>query len=279
MLPKMSRARRGAFLKALDETGNQTLAAERACVSRRWVLKERKADPAFDAACRAAIEAAFARFRSFGENRPPGSWGHLDGADLVVRGSNRRRLQIARARPGQISPRTEDRFLAVLAATCNVAAACSAAGISKGAAYCHRRRWANFARRWAEAVREGAIHLEFGLLENCGNIFSSRGLPPAIDTPPMRTDEILHNLYMHQHEVYGIGSAPGLPPREMDFEEAGRSFHARIDAIERGRALGEETKRRDREEWARRRGSAQMRPSTNPDERAEPSAAPGVSPA
>ena len=36
-----------------------------------------------------------------------------------------RRVQIARARVKQWTPRVEDRFLATLAATCNVKAACA----------------------------------------------------------------------------------------------------------------------------------------------------------
>ena len=49
MSRKTSPARRAAFLKALSETGNQTIAAERAKVSRSWVQLHRSTDPAFDA--------------------------------------------------------------------------------------------------------------------------------------------------------------------------------------------------------------------------------------
>ena len=256
MLKKMSAARRAAFLRALAASGNATLSAERAKVSRSWVLKARRADPEFDAACEEALRASFARLGESLCNRPGAKgWGHLDGMELVVRGSNRRRVQIARARVRQFSPRTEDRFLAVLAATCSVKAACEAAGMSKGAAYDHRKRWPGFARRWGEAIEQGTIRLQFGLMENASNMFSSAELPPAIEMPPMRTDDILHNLYMHQHASAGIGRRPGLPPREPGFEEARRAIIAAIDAIEAADGLGEEVKARDRKEWARRRGT------------------------
>src|SRR5688572_13253936 len=109
MYKKMSGRRRDVFLRALEVSGNQTLAAERACVSRSWVCKERALNPAFDAEVRAAIEAADARLRGGEGNRPQAKgWGHLDGVELVVRGSNRRRAQVARARAGQWTARSED---------------------------------------------------------------------------------------------------------------------------------------------------------------------------
>jgi hypothetical protein len=155
MNEKMEARRRAAFLKALAATGNVTVAAERACVTRSWVRRRRKADAAFDAACVAAVNALSAALAGQAANAPASGWGHLDGAELVVRGCNRRRVQIARARPGQISPAVEDRFLSVPAATCSVKAACREAGVSKSAFYGHRKRWPGFAARWEAAVKEG----------------------------------------------------------------------------------------------------------------------------
>ena len=63
MSAKISASRRAAFLKALGETGNQTLSAERAKVSRSWVTAQRARDAGFDGAVRAAIEAARERLR------------------------------------------------------------------------------------------------------------------------------------------------------------------------------------------------------------------------
>ena len=54
MSRKTSPARRGAFLQALRETGNQTIAAERAKVSRSWVQLHRSTDPQFRADVAAA---------------------------------------------------------------------------------------------------------------------------------------------------------------------------------------------------------------------------------
>jgi hypothetical protein len=256
MSVKMSPARRAAFLKALRATGNQALAAECAKVSRRWVALHRKMDAEFRRESDAAIAEARAsldRLRAGGATRPPSGWGYLDGEELVVRGSNSRRLQIARARLHQWTPRIEDRFLATLAATCNVGAACAEAGMSGPSAYEHRERWPGFARRWDEAVETADIRLTFALVEHASNPFSSLDPPAPTPIPPMRVDDALHNLYMHQHRLHGNGGRPGRAPREPTGEEAVRAILEKVEAIERASALSEADKARDAREYARRR--------------------------
>lgn len=123
MSKKFSAARKRAFLHYLAASGNQTISAERAKVSRSWVGLHRKEDAGFDAACREAIGAAKENLtapphpptadaagpslsrKGRGANSPPSGWGFLDGAELVVKGSNDRRTQIARARAGQWTAR------------------------------------------------------------------------------------------------------------------------------------------------------------------------------
>lgn len=253
MYRKMSERRRAAFLRALEASGNQTLAAERACVSRSWVCKERGLNPEFDAACRAAIEAADAALRGAEGNRPQAkSWGHLDGVELVVRGSNRRRAQVARARPGQWTARSEDRFLQVLAATCNVKAAYLEAGKSKGSAYTHRRRWPAFSKRWAEAEEMGSLRVELALVQHAGSPFSTIGQPPLAPMPARGMMDMQHCLWMHQYRTARLGRPPGRTARP-DPAEAVRRISRCVDAIERGDRLSEAQRARDRRMWARRR--------------------------
>lgn len=254
MYKKMNGRRRDAFLRALEVSGNQTLAAERACVSRSWVCKERGLNPAFDSACRAAIEAADERLRAVEGNRSKAKgWGHLDGVELVVRGSNRRRAQIARARPGQWTARSEDRFLQVFAATCNARAAYEAAGKSKGSAYSHRRRWPAFARRWEEAEKMGSIRVELALVEAAGNPFSTVGQPPLVAMPARRADEMMITLWLHQYRTARLGRPPGRVASAMPIEKACRKILKCVEAVERGAALSEADKARDRREFERRR--------------------------
>lgn len=79
MTAKTSQARKDAFLAALEETGNQTLAAERAKVSRSWVSLHRSGDPEFRRLSDEAIAAAKARLGAHPERLPPSGWGFLDG--------------------------------------------------------------------------------------------------------------------------------------------------------------------------------------------------------
>ena len=150
MTRKFSQARREAFLAALRETGNRTLAAERAKVSRSWVSLHRRSDAEFRRACEEAVREAKERLAAHPDREPPTGWGFLDGEELVVRGTGGsgggKRVQIARARLRQWSPRVEERFLTALTATCNVRAACAEVGMTPASAYAHRGRWANFAR-------------------------------------------------------------------------------------------------------------------------------------
>ncbi len=259
MSRKMSAARRAAFLEALAETGNQTIAAERAKVSRSWVCLHRASDPQFKADVDAAVAEAKTNLSRADGRKPPSGWGFLDGEELVVKGTNGRRVQIARARVKQWTPRIEDRFLATLAATCNVKAACAEVGMTAASAYGHRGRWPAFAKRWDEAIELGSIQLEFALVAHCCNPFSARDLPelPTVEIgeAPIRIafEEAMAGLYMHQHEVYGLGGRPGRLPKARPFEETVRVIMRKVEAVELGARLSEAEKAKAEREFAWRR--------------------------
>jgi hypothetical protein len=245
MTRKFGQARKDLFLARLSETGNRTLAAEAAKVSQAWVGLHRKSDPDFQRACAEAAEAAKAALRQAQGERgegcqPPSGWGFLDGEELVVKGTGgsgalrhaqgerkTRRVQIARARLRQWTPRVEERFLAALAATCNVKAACAEVALTPASAYNHRKRWQRFAERWDEALEIGYVQLEFGLVEAACNLFSAGSEADPEDRRPVEVGPIremtaahaIHLLHMHKHAVRGIGKRPGLRAREPDIED------------------------------------------------------------
>ncbi|MBT2188146.1 hypothetical protein [Sphingobium nicotianae] len=237
MTAKFTAARRDAFLRALAETGNQTIAAERAKVSRSWVSLHRASEPLFRQAMDEAIAAARAAFDPHGGDgscaAPQEALRYHDGSELVVRGSNGRRTQVARARVRQFTPRSEDRFLATLAATCNVKAACAEVGMTAAAAYKHRLRWPAFARRWDEAVEVGYIRIEAALVEAACNLFSSPAHPPEVPVPEMTAAHAIQLLHMHKHQVRAMGKRPGLPPHRPGLDEVRASILRKIEAIER----------------------------------------------
>lgn len=247
MSAKISAARRSAFLKALEETGNQTLAAERAKVSRSWVLLHRKRDAGFDAAVRRAC-LDFARHErervARGErsgNGPPSGWGHLDGVALVVRGTGdgiggRRRVQIARARLKQWDARAEDRFLEVLAATCNVKAGCAAVGLTAASAYEHRKRWPAFAARWDQVVAWSSERIECGLLQAGANLYSSDEVPMDVPITEMTAEQALMTLRLHRQSPRPGRRPPGRPPRVASLEEATAAIRKALAKYERQQA-------------------------------------------
>jgi hypothetical protein len=259
MWTKITKARREAFLRVLGECGNQTLAAERARVSRSWVCKWRGLDPDFDAAVKAACEAAKARLQEEGRDGtvPPRGWGHLDGVELAVRGSNGRRVQIARARLGDWSPAVERRFLDALGATCNVKAALAEVGKSKGSAYTHRKRWPAFAKKWHDVIKEAYASLEIALLQNAENLFSTPDYAPETVIRDMGVGHAIHLLHMHKNKVLGIGGKPGQRwRRPKTLDEVRGSILRKLEAIENGRAVAAEEFARRQTEWAARRGGA-----------------------
>lgn len=257
MSRKTIAARREAFFRALAQTGNQTIAAERAKVSRSWIQLNRSADAAFDARCVAALAQARARLEAGTRMAPAESWGTLDGEELVVRRGRGLRTQIARARAGiGWSPRVETRFLATLARTCNVKASCAAAGVSKTAAYAHRKRWQAFARRWDAAVEEGGMRLETALIQRACNLFSPDEQPLDEDgerLPPMTVAETLSLLRLYRHRLHGVGKprTPWRRPRTLD--EVRDSILRKLEAIGNAERLGEAALAADEAHWAKRR--------------------------
>jgi hypothetical protein len=210
MSAKTSKARTEAFFTALAETGNQTISAERARVSRSWVTLHRSTDPAFKARMEACIAEARERLSRAGAVTSDGKWANIDGEKLVVRGSRGRRVQVSRARLKQWTAAEEKRFLAVLSATCNVKLACQEVGLSPQSADAHRKRWPDFAARWDEAVAVGYWSLQGAMLERARVSLDPHAYDdledwvPALPIAPMNPDQCLALLHMNKHSAFRI---------------------------------------------------------------------------
>lgn len=246
MSAKISASRKRAFLAALAATGNQTLAAERAKVSRSWVQLHRTGDSGFRRACEDAVAQARAALRQAqGErvtNGPSARWSFHDGEELVVKGTGGagggKRVQIARARLRQWSPRVEKRFLTALSASCNVKAACAEVGLTPASAYNHRRRWPGFAARWREALEIGYDKIECALIHAAGNLLDPEGPVEVGPVREMTAAHAIHLWHMHKHQVRGLGKRPGLRAREPDIEEVRAEILRKIEVLERAKARG-----------------------------------------
>ncbi len=209
-----SPARVEAFFRALGETGNQTIAAERARVSRSWVYLRRTTDPAFAARVAAVLAGARERLRAARSTVPATGWRTYGHEEMIVRGGNARWLQVRRARLDEWTPRIEARFLAALSACCSVVMACRTAGKSVSSAYTYYRRSADFAKRWDAALATGYDRLEMALLENAQRSLGVvADYPPDIPIQPMTFDDALRLLRLHTTRVRGGRPRRGADPR------------------------------------------------------------------
>jgi hypothetical protein len=218
-MSKTSAARRAAFFKALRETGNQTIAAERERVSRSWVQLQRSTDPAFRAEVAAAVAEARKHLlaaRPAGSMKPGRKWAHQAGEELVVRGSRGRRVQIARARLKQGTPRIEDRFIALLEQCCNLRLALKTVGFTAASLHEHRKRWPAFDARCEEALAIGYKHIEGELTAGAIRLLDpevAAGAPrdPAPALAPMNVDQAISLVRLHERRAWEAarGVGPG----------------------------------------------------------------------
>jgi hypothetical protein len=191
-MPKIiSTAQDLAYLRALAETGNATLAAERAGVSRTWAYKRRERDARFDRLCREAASQAKARLR----------------------------VRVNRDRKGGWTAALERRFLAALAATRDVPLALLQVGISAPSAY--RRRMARrmggsfhpsqpnecFAARWREALADDEAFAEAQWVATMICLLDGEAVPPDL---PVQTIGIGDVIRLHERS---LGVRRGRPMR------------------------------------------------------------------
>jgi hypothetical protein len=231
MVAKISPRHRQAFLEALADSGNYVLAAAQVSVSRDWAFQLRRREPAFDAACREAVEIARMMLTDdailgtgpvYGGARPPlpaqptvespspaRGRGAVGGEGLVVQRGNGRRVQVKRARAKQWTGETERRFLAALAKCCNVKLAAAEVGFSAYSAYYRRRHDPGFARRWAEALEIGYVRLEAALVESMKCYFEGEPIPDDNPIVKMSVAEAIQSLNMNKFAVRGLGKRPG----------------------------------------------------------------------
>ena len=128
-----------------------------------------------------------------------------------MRGSRGRRVQVARARLHQWTPRVEARFLALLMETCNLRLSLKEVGFSAASLHAHRRRWPAFSARCEEALAIGCERIDTGLAHAACRLFSPDAypLPDAPAVAPMDADAAIALMRLHEKRRWegrrGIG--------------------------------------------------------------------------
>ena len=166
MPSKIPMKRELAYLRTLAETGNATLAAERAGVSRTWAYKRREVDPQFAWRCREMAALARARLPA----------------------------RVNRDRAGGWTAAKEARFLERLRETCSVWMASAAVGLSAGSAYERRKVRPGFAVAWEEAERVGWPPVDLPWIESAICFFEGREPPPGNPVRIRGIDDVIEAM-------------------------------------------------------------------------------------
>ena len=183
MPSKISAFREVAYLRALAETGNATLAAERAGVSLNWAYKKREADARFDA----LVREMAARFReSPAEPSLP---------TLSREGRGDKRTRVNRERKGGWTVEKEARFLERLQQTCSVPLAAAEVGLSAGSAYQRRKRRPGFAAAWDEALLSGWPPADCPWIESANCFLEGEGPPRANHVRITGVAEVIERMW------------------------------------------------------------------------------------
>lgn len=150
----------------------------------------------------------------------------VTGRKVTGRKVTRRRLVWTEAR--------RELFLAELAASCNVTAACTAADVSSGSAYREREANGAFRAGWDRALTEGYERLELAMLRRAmdGTVKEVRRADGSIDRVVDYSDRVgLQLLKQHKDRVAEAGAAA-----EESEEEAAASVERimrRLDGVRR----------------------------------------------
>jgi hypothetical protein len=166
MPSKISTAREFAYLRALAETGNATLAAQAAGVSRSWAYKRHEVDARFGRLC----------------------------LEMVALARARRPIRVNRDRVGGWTAAKEARFVERLRETCSVWIAAAAVGLSTVSAYRRRAVRPAFAAAWDEAERTGWPPADQPWIESALCFFQGREPPPGNPVRITSIDDVLEAL-------------------------------------------------------------------------------------
>ena len=139
--------------------------------------------------------------------------------------------QVIRSKGDRWTEEAEAAFLDQLAASCNVLAACEAAGFCNTTVYKRRREDAGFARRWQAALEQGYVRIEMALVRRAADALE--GLAPDPDTPipTMTVEQAIKVLDRHRAAVKGEARSKRNWTRPRTLDEVSESILRKLEAI------------------------------------------------
>lgn len=219
---------RRAFLRALSQCGNVSLAAKAVGICSSPLYRLRKRNPHFAELWSNALERGRA---AVADGKVPDLLSVSSERKLVVRGSKNGNTKVVCATEGQWDEDKEARFLAHLAATANVTASARAANISTVAVYLRRQQWPAFAAAWDEAKAYAVDRLDFYLIEAATNLFD----PPEVPHPepvPVSFDQAF-KLVQHAQTTNKRGETKrhGWNRKPVDMDALGEELLRKLAVI------------------------------------------------
>mgnify|MGYP001478952089 CR=1 FL=1 len=246
-MPEMSREQAlecAAFVEALEQTSNVSLAAAAVGMHRTTFIKRKRLYPAFATRWDAALVAAQAALKLGGGSRPPiGKALRTSGGEATVAKGRNGKLQIRRALPGRITREAEQEFLRALAASANIRLSAAATGFSWSAFYARKLMSPTFAIEMQQALAVGHDRLEMALIQSAvhglGGGEDSAWRDAAIEDnpiPPMTVEQAMQLLHYHRKTVrLGAACRDRRLRREPDIETVKKDIHRKVAAIKRER--------------------------------------------
>jgi hypothetical protein len=244
----------GAYLAALERSGNARLAAVEAGIDHTTAYQRRLKRPEFGAAWAAALERWRADGAVDGARSPPAPRASTSGEELVERVTARHGRQLVRAGVGRWSKKAEEAFLSELAACANVRRSAAAAGFSTNTMLKRKRRDPRFAAAWDEAIAIAGTRVDAYLVETADRTFDPANAADIGDAPKMTVAEAIKFSQLTQARSakaaagkaqtsgrgWIVGEDWGTPEEE---EQRTEEIRARIlDRLDRIRELDEEKK-------------------------------------
>lgn len=207
-----------AFFKRLAATGNVTASVRAVGFSAGTVYARRHSCPAFAEKWRTALATA--------RVRPPGPT-----AVRYATGGRAKRIRCV----VQWSEEVEERFLDLLAASCNVSLSAAQTGVGTTSVYRRRRLRADFAAKWQAALEQGYARLEMGLVEAAIKALKGGKFDAERPAPRMSAETALKVLQLHRAAVLGVGRKSGWRAPVKPIEHYRESILRKIAAIKAAR--------------------------------------------
>jgi hypothetical protein len=163
---KISISREVLYLRTLADTGNATLAAAEAGVSRTWAYKRREVDARFDALFR----------------------------EMAAIAKGRLQARVNRDRADGWTAAKEARFIERLRETCSVWLSAAEVGLTTVSAYRHRQGRPGFAAAWDEALRIGWPPADEPWIEAAHCFFEGREPSPGNPVRITSIDDVIEAM-------------------------------------------------------------------------------------